>query len=186
MLLKQPAALSKKHTKPDSSEICTAILYLSLIASSLALPFLHFQKFLGINSFLKSTHFTYQLFSPEKISNPLKTYKEEKSSNTIAFPCFSCTLTSFDIHLKEHFQTPNCSPSCDKHQHRGQELAILHNTLLIVKNILMDSTEGDGSFSTAKCTGSHMSFVINSNKVYVRVLPERSAALPSLTNVTTI
>lgn len=165
---------------------CNPLPFSYCIFSSIALS--TFPKILGINSFLKSTHFTYQLFSPEKISNPLKTYKEEKSNNTIAFPflCFSCTLTSFDIHLKQHFQTPNCSPSCDKHQHRGQELVILHNTLLIVRHILMDSTEGDGSFSTAKCTGSHMSFVINSNKVYVRVLPERSAALPSLTNVTTI
>lgn len=45
VLLPQPAALSKqKHRKPDSSEICTATLYLSLTAYSLTLAFLNFQK----------------------------------------------------------------------------------------------------------------------------------------------
>lgn len=36
--------------------------------------------------FLKSTHLTYQLFSPEKINSPPKTYKQEQSSTIIVFP----------------------------------------------------------------------------------------------------
>lgn len=79
---------------------CNPLPFSYCIFFSIALS--KFPIILGINPFLKSTHFTYQLFSPEKINNPLKTYKEEKSNNTIASPflCFSSTLTSFDTHLK--------------------------------------------------------------------------------------
>lgn len=48
-------------------------------------PSNNFLEMLYNSLFLKSTHLTYQLFSPEKINSPLKTYKQEQST-IIVFP----------------------------------------------------------------------------------------------------
>lgn len=49
-------------------------------------PSNNFPEMLYNSLFLKSTHLTYQLFSPKKINSPLKTYKQEQSSTIIVFP----------------------------------------------------------------------------------------------------